>query len=88
MVALCPHKVKLFYNTIMITSCKGSVIVPTSKIQTGLRFEAEMLAKITYIAKKNRRSLNAQLEFLTERCIEEYEAQNEEIIVSDDDKYR
>ena len=40
----------------------------TSKIQTGLR-----LKKITYIAKRNRRSLNAQIEFAVQECIEEYE---------------
>jgi len=34
----------------------------TSKIQTGIRFEEEILLKMTYIAKKNRRSLNNQLE--------------------------
>ena len=33
----------------------------TDKIQTGIRFHEEMLKKITYIAKKNHRSLNAQL---------------------------
>ena len=36
----------------------------TDKIQTGIRFHEEMLKKITYIAKKNHRSLNAQLEHL------------------------
>ena len=33
----------------------------TNKIQTGIRFEPELLEKITYIAKQNKRSLNAQL---------------------------
>lgn len=45
----------------------------TDKIQTGIRFTEEMLLKITFIAKKNRRSLNAQLEFITQNCIDEYE---------------
>lgn len=45
----------------------------TTKIQTGIRFEEEMLRKISYIAKKEHRSLNAQLEYLTQKCIEEYE---------------
>lgn len=48
----------------------------TSKIQTGIRFEPELLSKITYIAKKNKRSLNAQLEFLAQACVEDYEKQN------------
>ena len=34
----------------------------TDKIQTGIRFLEEMLMKITYIAKKNHRSLTAQHE--------------------------
>ena len=59
----------------------------TNKIQTGIRFEAEMLTKITHIAKKNRRSLNAQLEFLAQECIEEYELEHGEIPVSDDERY-
>ena len=45
----------------------------TDKIQTGIRFHEEMLKKITYIAKKNHRSLNAQLEHLTQECIDAYE---------------
>ena len=31
------------------------------KIQTGIRFEPEMLDKISFIAKRNRRSFNAQM---------------------------
>jgi len=59
--------------------------MPTEKIQTGIRFKEEMLKKITYIAKKNRRSLNAQLEFITQNCIEEYEAEKGEIILEWED---
>ena len=51
----------------------------TNKIQTGIRFEPELLYKITEIAKKNKRSLNAQLEFLAEACVEEYEQNHGEI---------
>lgn len=57
----------------------------TGKIQTGVRFEEEMLIKITYIAKKNRRSLNAQLEFLAQECIEAYETQNGTIEIENED---
>ena len=56
----------------------------TNKIQTGLRFEAEMLAKITHIAKRNRRSLNAQLEFLAQQCIEEYELDQGKIQIDEE----
>ena len=51
----------------------------TNKIQTGIRFEPELLAKIAYVAKKNKRSLNAQLEFLAQECVKEYEKENGEI---------
>ena len=37
------------------------------KIQTGIRFEQELLNKISFIAKHNKRSLNAQLEFLVQK---------------------
>ena len=59
----------------------------TDRVQTGIRFEPEMLAKITYISKKNRRSLNAQLEFLAQKCIEEYELEEGEISVDDAEKF-
>ena len=55
----------------------------TNKIQTGIRFEPELLYKITQIAKKNKRSLNAQLEFLAEACVKEYEKENGEIPVDE-----
>lgn len=48
----------------------------TNKIQTGIRFEPELLEKITYIAKQNKRSLNAQLEYLAQICVNEYEKEN------------
>ncbi len=48
----------------------------THKIQTGIRFEPELLYKITYVAKQNKRSLNAQLEYLAQECVRQYEAEN------------
>ena len=45
----------------------------TNKIQTGIRFEPELLYKIAYIAKQNKRSLNAQLEFLAQNCVKDFE---------------
>ena len=51
----------------------------TNKIQTGIRFEPELLYKISQVAKHNKRSLNAQLEFLAQKCVEEFEGSNGEI---------
>ena len=51
----------------------------TDRIQTGIRFSEELLRKITYIAKKNHRSLNAQLEHLAQICVDEYEKENASI---------
>ena len=59
----------------------------TNKIQTGIRFEPELLYKITQVAKKNKRSLNAQLEFLAQICVEEYEKENGAIPVDEDVLY-
>lgn len=53
----------------------------TNKIQTGIRFQPDLLFKITHIAKHNKRSLNAQLEFLAEICVKEFEKENGEISV-------
>ena len=59
----------------------------TDKIQTGVRFTEDVLLKMAFIAKKNCRSLNAQLEFLAMRCIEEYEERNGEILIPEEDRY-
>ncbi len=59
----------------------------TNRIQSGIRFEPELLCKISYVAKKNKRSLNAQLEYLAQLCVDEYEKENGEIEVSDDDLF-
>ena len=60
----------------------------TDKIQTGIRFSEEMLLKISYVAKRNCRSLNAQLEFLAQQCIEAYEHDHGSIEFSDEDKFQ
>ena len=60
----------------------------TNKIQTGIRFEPELLYKITRVAKDNKRSLNAQLEYLAQLCVKEYESVNGEFPVDEDVLYR
>ena len=60
----------------------------TNKVQTGIRFEPELLYKIAYIAKDNKRSLNAQLEFLAKECIKDYENKNGEIPVDEEKLYK
>ena len=59
----------------------------TNKIQTGIRFEPELLYKITQVAKMNKRSLNAQLEFLAQSCVQEYERANGEIKIDENILY-
>lgn len=59
----------------------------TNKIQTGIRFTPELLYKITFISKKNMRSLNAQLEYLAQNCVEEYEKEHGEISINENDIY-
>lgn len=59
----------------------------TNKIQTGIRFEPELLYKITQVAKYNKRSLNAQLEFLAQACVKEYEAENGSIAIDEEVLY-
>lgn len=60
----------------------------TNKIQTGIRFEPELLYKITYIAKENKRSLNGQLEYLALQCVKEFEAENGKITVDENIAYK
>ncbi len=60
----------------------------TNKIQTGIRFEPELLYKIAYIAKENKRSMNAQLEYLAQICVKEYESANGAIPVDEEKLYK
>lgn len=60
----------------------------TNKIQTGIRFEPELLYKIAYVAKNNKRSLNAQLEYLAQICVKEYEKANGAIPVNEEVLYQ
>ena len=60
----------------------------TNKVQTGIRFEPELLYKITYVAKDNKRSLNAQLEYLAQKCVKEFESANGPIPIDEDAIYK
>ena len=59
----------------------------TQKRQTGIRFEPELLHKISFVSKQNKRSLNAQLEFLAQECVKAYEKEHGEIPVDEDAAY-
>ena len=48
----------------------------TDKVQTGIRLEFEALAKLRYIAKKQKRTLNSLAEYLVAREIEAYEKEH------------
>ena len=72
----------------MLSKCERGVIVATNKVQTGIRFEPELLYKITQVAKMNKRSLNAQLEYLAEECVKQYESENGCISVSEEQLYK
>lgn len=50
--------------------------MPTQKVQTGIRFQGELLDKISYIAKQNHRSFNAQMEYLADECVKQYEKEH------------
>ena len=60
----------------------------TNKIQTGIRFEPELLYKISVVAKENKRSLNAQLEYLAQNCVKEFENSNGSIPLDESKMYR
>lgn len=46
------------------------------KVPASIRFEETIWKKLSFIAKKERRSFNAQLEMLAEQYIETYESTN------------
>ena len=68
-----------YYNASILL---GGVCM-VSKVLTGLRLEESTWQKISYISKRNKRSLNSQIEYLVENYIEEYEKQNGVIPLSD-----
>ena len=72
---------------IMLLKCYRGVIMATNKIQTGIRFEPELLYKITQVAKMNKRSLNAQLEYLAQECVKDYEKENGDIPLDENEMY-
>ena len=86
MITLCLYKVKR-KSYIMFVKCYRGVIMATNKVQTGIRFEPELLYKITQVAKQNKRSLNAQLEYLAQECVKEYEKENGEIPIDENAIY-
>ena len=57
-------------------------------MQTGIRFEPELLYKIIQVARNNKRSLNAQLEYLAQICVREYEAAHGPIPADEEKLYR
>lgn len=59
----------------------------TNKIQTGIRFDPELLYKITQVARNNKRSLNAQLEYLAQECVKQFENENGEIAIDENVLY-
>ena len=60
----------------MLSKLYRGVIMATQKRQTGIRFDPELLYKISFVAKQNKRSLNAQLEFLAQECVKIYEQEH------------
>ena len=60
----------------------------TKKKQTGIRFEPELLYKISFVAKQNKRSLNAQLEYLAQECVATFEQEHGDITVDDNEAFK
>ena len=57
----------------------------TDKVQTGLRLDYVTLRKITQIAKRQKRSLNAQIEYAVQSCIDEFESKHGSIVLDESD---
>lgn len=55
------------------------------RVQTGLRLDETTLQKITYIARQESRSLNAQIEHAVKKLIAEYETSHGVVQVTQED---
>lgn len=58
------------------------------KVPSSIRFDAELLYKISFVARENMRSLNAQLEYLALTCVREYEKEHGEIPIDENELYK
>lgn len=54
------------------------------KEQFSVRLEAEDKAKITIIAKRNKRTLNSQIEYIVSNAISDYEKVNGKINIKEE----
>ena len=72
----------------MLAYCDRGVGMATNKVQTGIRFEPKLLYKIAYVAKQNKRSLNAQLEFLAQECVRDFEKEHGDIPIDENEMYK
>lgn len=86
MITICLYNFK-YYVGILLSNYLRGVIMAANRVQTGIRFEPELLYKITCVAKANKRSLNAQLEYLAQLCVQEFEACNGEIPIDEEQLY-
>lgn len=58
------------------------------KIQVGLRLEPDDAEKISFMARKNKRSFNSQIEFIAQESIKQYEKENGKIKTSSAEQNR
>ena len=61
------------------------IAMSTNKRIFTLRLEDENFDKIKFIADKNKRSITMQIEYLVEKCIEEYEEKHGSIRIPEND---
>ena len=57
--------------------------MPSQLPRFTFRTDSSLLEKLRYIAKKNSRSANKEIEFLIKKHIENYETQNGKIEIND-----
>lgn len=67
--------ISLCYNTDITTKRRLSPM-PMDKRTFTLRLDDILFDKLKVISDKNKRSLNKQIEFLVEECIDDYEKKN------------
>lgn len=60
----------------------------TNKVQTGLRLNESVYAKIRYLSAKEQRSLNNLIEYVLQQYVENYEEEHGPIPVQPDDLYQ
>lgn len=83
-MSFCSFLYCLHFDIILISKrARGDKMADYKKSYT-LRINETLLDKIRVVAARNKRSINAQIEYLIQQCVEEFETKHGEIKIDEE----